>query len=270
MSCPKCGNASPPASPLEFVLVRAAVAGRGGGFRPGPERSRVRRARRDPGLGARAARTARRGDARRLSLRRDRPAAPDRRRRMDAVRVRRRRPPLGRGRARTGADARPRADPAPALGAQPLDRRIRRLRSVRARTASVGRRLGRASGPAGRSDPRDDLAVGLRIRPGAAIAARADRPVGHGGRRDCRADPRFLPVAPAEPALAGGSPASLDAAIGAVVAAVADLYDITTPLRYKVEALRRDTPKVGRNDPCPCGSGRKFKQCHGAASATPR
>ncbi|MEO7117234.1 MAG: UPF0149 family protein [Caldimonas sp.] len=81
---------------------------------------------------------------------------------------------------------------------------------------------------------------------------------------------RFLPVAPAEPALAGGSPASLDAAIGAVVAAVADLYDITTPLRYKVEALRRDTPKVGRNDPCPCGSGRKFKQCHGAASATPR
>jgi len=22
-------------------------------------------------------------------------------------------------------------------------------------------------------------------------------------------------------------------------------------------------PKVGRNDPCPCGSGRKFKQCHG-------
>ena len=22
--------------------------------------------------------------------------------------------------------------------------------------------------------------------------------------------------------------------------------------------------KVGRNDPCPCGSGRKFKKCHGA------
>jgi uncharacterized protein YecA (UPF0149 family) len=27
----------------------------------------------------------------------------------------------------------------------------------------------------------------------------------------------------------------------------------------------RAAPKVGRNDPCPCGSGRKFKQCHGAA-----
>jgi preprotein translocase subunit SecA len=23
------------------------------------------------------------------------------------------------------------------------------------------------------------------------------------------------------------------------------------------------SPKVGRNDPCPCGSGKKFKQCHG-------
>jgi preprotein translocase subunit SecA len=27
--------------------------------------------------------------------------------------------------------------------------------------------------------------------------------------------------------------------------------------------IRRDTPKVGRNDPCPCGSGKKFKNCHG-------
>ncbi|HSY53446.1 MAG TPA: SEC-C metal-binding domain-containing protein, partial [Opitutaceae bacterium] len=28
--------------------------------------------------------------------------------------------------------------------------------------------------------------------------------------------------------------------------------------------IRRDLPKVGRNDPCPCGSGKKYKQCHGA------
>lgn len=26
---------------------------------------------------------------------------------------------------------------------------------------------------------------------------------------------------------------------------------------------QRDTPKIGRNDPCPCGSGKKFKQCCG-------
>jgi uncharacterized protein len=69
------------------------------------------------------------------------------------------------------------------------------------------------------------------------------------------------------PASKGPPSASLDAAIGALVAEIANLYDITTPLRYKVEALRRDAPKVGRNDPCPCGSGRKFKQCHGAASS---
>ena len=27
--------------------------------------------------------------------------------------------------------------------------------------------------------------------------------------------------------------------------------------------VRRDEPKVGRNDPCPCGSGKKYKKCHG-------
>ena len=30
-----------------------------------------------------------------------------------------------------------------------------------------------------------------------------------------------------------------------------------------VQPFVRDTPKVGRNDPCPCGSGKKYKQCHG-------
>ena len=25
-----------------------------------------------------------------------------------------------------------------------------------------------------------------------------------------------------------------------------------------------DVPRVGRNDPCPCGSGKKYKKCHGA------
>jgi uncharacterized protein len=57
---------------------------------------------------------------------------------------------------------------------------------------------------------------------------------------------------------------SLDDAIAEVVACVADLYDLTEPLRYQVDTVRRAAPKVGRNDPCPCGSGRKFKQCHGA------
>src|SRR5688500_14496581 len=33
-----------------------------------------------------------------------------------------------------------------------------------------------------------------------------------------------------------------------------------------VHTVRRDEPKVGRNDPCPCGSGKKYKKCHGAAT----
>jgi preprotein translocase subunit SecA len=35
------------------------------------------------------------------------------------------------------------------------------------------------------------------------------------------------------------------------------------------EAIRtfvRSGEKVGRNDPCPCGSGKKYKQCHGKLS----
>jgi len=35
--------------------------------------------------------------------------------------------------------------------------------------------------------------------------------------------------------------------------------------RVTVQPVRREGPKVGRNDPCPCGSGQKFKKCHGAA-----
>jgi preprotein translocase subunit SecA len=31
----------------------------------------------------------------------------------------------------------------------------------------------------------------------------------------------------------------------------------------KAVPVMRDAPKIGRNDPCPCGSGKKYKQCHG-------
>ncbi len=33
----------------------------------------------------------------------------------------------------------------------------------------------------------------------------------------------------------------------------------------QAQTIKRDAPKVGRNDPCPCGSGKKYKKCHGAA-----
>ncbi len=31
----------------------------------------------------------------------------------------------------------------------------------------------------------------------------------------------------------------------------------------KPQTVQRQAPKVGRNDPCPCGSGKKYKKCHG-------
>ena len=58
--------------------------------------------------------------------------------------------------------------------------------------------------------------------------------------------------------------ATLDDAMEELVVTIADLQDLTREQRYKVDTIKRDTPKVGRNDPCPCGSGKKFKQCHGA------
>ncbi len=35
-------------------------------------------------------------------------------------------------------------------------------------------------------------------------------------------------------------------------------------LLHGKQPVFRTEPKVGRNDPCPCGSGKKYKKCHGA------
>ncbi|PZQ56451.1 MAG: zinc chelation protein SecC [Variovorax paradoxus] len=50
---------------------------------------------------------------------------------------------------------------------------------------------------------------------------------------------------------------------GEAIWAVYDLRQLWRSLGPRVEALRKaDEP--GRNDPCPCGSGKKYKKCHGA------
>ena len=46
----------------------------------------------------------------------------------------------------------------------------------------------------------------------------------------------------------------------------ADMLEGGRLLPEKVETYRREEPKVGRNDPCPCGSGRKYKKCHGTGN----
>jgi len=58
-------------------------------------------------------------------------------------------------------------------------------------------------------------------------------------------------------ATGGGAP------LGALSAP--ELGDIPMP-SIENEVVQRDGPKVGRNDPCPCGSGKKYKHCHGQLS----
>ena len=47
-----------------------------------------------------------------------------------------------------------------------------------------------------------------------------------------------------------------------------DIHRFWVPLRKApVQTVKREEPKVGRNDDCPCGSGKKYKKCHGANEA---
>jgi len=43
---------------------------------------------------------------------------------------------------------------------------------------------------------------------------------------------------------------------------------VAAPPKPKVTQPIRTEKKIGRNDPCPCGSGKKYKQCHGAPTAS--
>jgi uncharacterized protein len=48
-------------------------------------------------------------------------------------------------------------------------------------------------------------------------------------------------------------------------ATIGAIYQFWLAQRTIPSPMRRESPKVGRNDPCPCGSGKKFKQCCGKA-----
>ncbi|NMM75400.1 zinc chelation protein SecC [Acidovorax sp. SRB_14] len=50
---------------------------------------------------------------------------------------------------------------------------------------------------------------------------------------------------------------------GEAIWAVYDLRQLWQSMGPRVETLRK-APEPGRNDPCPCGSGKKYKKCHGA------
>jgi preprotein translocase subunit SecA len=70
-------------------------------------------------------------------------------------------------------------------------------------------------------------------------------------------------------ALAGGFGASRGSATAVAEPLAANPFGPTPkPARVggddTVKTVKREEPKVGRNDPCPCGSGKKYKKCHGA------
>ena len=60
----------------------------------------------------------------------------------------------------------------------------------------------------------------------------------------------------------------------AAVHADAGGYGVSENIQANSEASKetaaativRDQPKIGRNDPCPCGSGKKYKKCCGGGS----
>ena len=83
-----------------------------------------------------------------------------------------------------------------------------------------------------------------------------------------RATPVMLnnPSAEAVPAFAGAGRASATGRTGGQSPGMAG-GDERRPPRTGgddvVKTVRREEPKIGRNDPCPCGSGKKYKKCHG-------
>ena len=54
-----------------------------------------------------------------------------------------------------------------------------------------------------------------------------------------------------------------EADVGGAAEANVQVAQDETPVAEEQNPFVRDGKKVGRNDPCPCGSGKKYKQCHG-------
>ncbi|HYX57689.1 MAG TPA: SEC-C metal-binding domain-containing protein, partial [Streptosporangiaceae bacterium] len=120
------------------------------------------------------------------------------------------------------------------------------------RGAQGGRRDGRSSGAQGQSGRRDGRSSG-----GGAHARRPGSPAGGqnvpGGQgQDTPVPAAFAPRRPqrlqySAPSVDGGTHVETSTGPG----------------------VRDDFAQVGRNDPCPCGSGRKYKRCHGDPRTRP-
>jgi hypothetical protein len=63
---------------------------------------------------------------------------------------------------------------------------------------------------------------------------------------------------------------TIDDAIATAKLPILDVLDDVDGARVSAGfTVRHDTPSVGRNDPCPCGSGKKYKKCHALAETGP-
>jgi preprotein translocase subunit SecA len=106
-----------------------------------------------------------------------------------------------------------------------------------------------------------------RLRP--VLTEEGGAPVAMPPRRAARPRSPLILSGPSEepvPAFAGAA-----RAVGSGQTASAESAASRQPPRVggddaAVKTVRRDEPKVGRNDPCPCGSGKKYKKCHGTAA----
>ena len=87
------------------------------------------------------------------------------------------------------------------------------------------------------------------------------------------AAPRPIRRSRAPLVLSGGAEAAASSPFGAPRRAAAAGAERRAPQPERVggddaavKTVRGDEPKVGRNEPCPCDSGKKYKKCHGAAA----
>ena len=103
-----------------------------------------------------------------------------------------------------------------------------------------------------------DLILRFASEAGAAAAADAAGNPEAGGRSiEPLDDEPFEPIEDSE----------REEMIDLMLEGVSEIFARLAPAREKAlkpATIRHDGPRAGRNDPCPCGSGRKYKHCHGA------
>jgi preprotein translocase subunit SecA len=74
--------------------------------------------------------------------------------------------------------------------------------------------------------------------------------------------PQFL-MREQEPPSPGPVPGRRPERIGGGPGGNGEMGDNGEDVKLELAPVRREMPKVGRNEPCPCGSGKKFKNCCG-------